>query len=268
VQALSFVHEVVANSWQDALDHLYENSWQPSLQRYRSTLAYRGATRGGHDLRSGLWRVADQPAQVEQHLLRNFRKYAEQRPEARFDSVWHWLALAQHHGLPTRLLDWTYSPLVALHFVTEPADAWDEDGVVWCVDYVKAKALLPEALQQALAKECCDVFTPELLAETVTSLDELAGLGAQPSLLFLEPPSLDQRIVAQYSLFSLLTTAEADMTEWAATHGALCRRVIIPSTAKAEIRDKLDQANITERVLYPGLDGLCRWLRRYYERRT
>jgi hypothetical protein len=262
------VHEVVATSWQDALHHLYADSWQDSLQRYRSTIAYRGASLRSRDLRTGLWRAADQPSQVEQHLLRNFRKYAEQRPEARFDSIWHWLALAQHHGLPTRLLDWTYSPLVALHFVTEPADAWDEDGLVWCVDYVQAKAALPEALQHALARECCDVFTPELLAGTVSSLDELAALTTQPSLLFLEPPSLDQRIVAQYSLFSLLTTAEADMNDWTARHEAMCRRLIIPAGVKPEIRDKLDQANITERVLYPGLDGLCRWLRRYYERRS
>jgi hypothetical protein len=262
------VHEVVATSWRDALDHLYADSWQPSLRRFRSTLAYRGSSRHNHDLTTGLARVADRPLVVEQHLLRNFRKYAEQRPEARFDSIWHWLAIAQHHGLPTRLLDWTYSPLVALHFVTEPADAWNEDGIVWSVDYVQAKSALPESLRQALAAECCDVFTPELLADTVQSLDELAALEAQPSLLFLEPPSLDQRIVAQYALFSLLTTADAELADWIDRHEHMCRRLVVPAGVKTEIRDKLDQANITERVLYPGLDGLCRWLRRYYERRT
>jgi hypothetical protein len=261
------ISEIIARDWQDALGHLYAESWQPTLQRYRSTVAYRGVARVGHDLRHGLSRLAAAPGAIEQHLLRNFRKYAEERPEARFDSVWHWLALAQHHGLPTRLLDWTYSPLVALHFVTESPEAMDDDGAVWCVDYVGAKTLLPDRLQQALARESCDVFTPELLATAVSSLEDLASLGGPPALLFLEPPALDQRIVAQYALFSLLTTVDADMSTWAQEHPALCRRIVIPAGIKWEIRDKLDQANITERVLYPGLDGLCRWLRRYYQRR-
>ena len=47
-------------------------------------------------------------------------------------------------------------------------------------------------------------------------------------------------------------------------HPALVRRIVIPAEAKWEIRDKLDQANINERVLFPGLDGLSRWLARYY----
>jgi hypothetical protein len=261
------VSEAVARSFQDALDHLYAGSWQPALKRYRSTFAYHGVSRIGSELRSGITRITDDPVSVEQHLLRNFRKYAEERPDARFDSVWHWLSVAQHHGLPTRLLDWTYSPLVALHFVTENSDAYDGDGVVWCVDYAAAKKLLPRVLEETLANEACDVFTPELLAKAVTSLDDLRDVSREPALIFLEPPSLDQRIVTQYALFSLLSQTEASMQEWVEQHPDLCRRIVIAAKAKWEIRDKLDQANINERVLYPGLDGLCRWLTRYYDRR-
>jgi hypothetical protein len=165
-------------------------------------------------------------------------------------------------------LDWTYSPLVALHFVTELATAFDEDGVVWCVDYHGVRRDLPPSLREVLDREASDVFTPELLAEAADSLDELKNLSREPALLFLEPPSLDQRIVTQYALFSLLTRADADMQEWVDRHADHVTKVVIPAHIKWEIRDKLDQANVTERVLYPGLDGLCRWLRRYYERRT
>jgi hypothetical protein len=259
------LNELAAKSWAHALELLYATSWQPALHRYRSTLAYRGVSRIGRELSHGLSRLAGQPAVVEQHLLRNFRKYAEERPEARFDSTWHWLALAQHHGLPTRLLDWTYSPLVALHFVT--AGAIGEDGVVWCVDYVRAKRQLPRRLTRALDDESCDVFTPELLAAAVASLDEFDRLADAPALVFLEPPALDQRIVAQYALFSLLTAPDAEMSDWMSAHAEMCCRIVIPATVKLEIRDKLDQANITERVLYPGLDGLSSWLRRYYQAR-
>jgi hypothetical protein len=261
------VTELTARSWQDALDHLYADSWQPRLKRFRSPLAFRGVARAHHGLRSGLTRIGEDPAAIERHLLRNFIKYAEERPDARHDSVWHWLALAQHHGLPSRMLDWTYSPLVALHFVTELPTAFEEDGVVWCVDYHGARQSLPARLRDVLDREASDVFTPELLADAVRSLDELRAVSDEPALLFLEPPSLDQRIVTQYALFSLLTHADADMQHWVERYPHLCKRVLIPAAIKWEIRDKLDQANVTERVLYPGLDGLCRWLRRYYESR-
>jgi hypothetical protein len=47
-------------------------------------------------------------------------------------------------------------------------------------------------------------------------------------------------------------------------HPDLVRRLVIPGNLKWEVRDKLDQANLTERVLFPGLDGLSRWVARYY----
>jgi hypothetical protein len=52
-----------------------------------------------------------------------------------------------------------------------------------------------------------------------------------------------------------------------AGHRDVVRRIVIPASLKWEVRDKLDQANINERVLFPGLDGLSRWLTRYYWRK-
>lgn len=125
---------------------------------------------------------------MERHLLRNFIKYAEHRPDARHDSVWHWMALAQHHGLPSRMLDWSYSPLVALHFVTEISSAFDEDGGVWCVDYQAVKRALPPLLRHVLDEEASDVFTLELLGEAAASLESFATSAANRHYCFSNRP--------------------------------------------------------------------------------
>ena len=54
------------------------------------------------------------------------------------------------------------------------------------------------------------------------------------------------------------------MDEWLGARPQLVRRIVIPADVKREARDKLDQANVTERVLFPGLDGIARWLTRHY----
>jgi hypothetical protein len=84
------------------------------------------------------------------------------------------------------LLDWTYSPYVALHFATSRRETFNRDGAVCMVD------------------------------------------------------------------------------DWLGEHGELARRIVIPAELKWEVRDKLDQVNLTELVLFPGLDGLTRWLVRYH----
>jgi hypothetical protein len=83
-------------------------------------------------------------------------------------------------------------------------------------------------------------------------------------MVFLEPPALDERILNQLALFSLMSDPAGSFESWTQQHPQLCRRVVVPARLKWEIRDKLDQANINERVLFPGLDGLSRWLARYY----
>ncbi len=253
-----------AGSWLELQELLFAETWNEPLGLFRSGFAYRGCSDATAPLSSGLARLGGD-AGLERQLMRAFRKYAA-ADAVPHDTAWDWLALGQHHGLPTRLLDWTYSPWVALHFATQDLDRYDRDAAVLCLDYVRAHELLPAELRARLEEEGADVFTTELLAEAAPDLRGLERDG-DPFVLFVEPPSFDARIVNQYALFAVLSRADASLEDWAAAHPALVRRVVVPAELKWEVRDKLDQANLTERVLFPGLDGLSRWLARYYRPR-
>ncbi len=107
-----------------------------------------------------------------------------------------------------------------------------------------------------------------MLAHTVPGLPELDALSPPCFVVFFEPPSIDERIINQYALFSMMPDPTARMDDWLKDYPDLWQRLIIPAHLKWEVRDKLDQANITERVLFPGLDGLSQWQKRYYTPRT
>jgi hypothetical protein len=212
-------------------------------------------------------RLGAHHVQLEESLLRNFRKYAH-RDSGAGNSLWHWLAIAQHHGLPTRLLDWTFSPLIAAHFATDDLRDAAVDGVIWRIDFVRAHEALPDRLRSILSKHRAYVFSTFMLddfADSLADLDHRLAQNERSTLLFLEPPSLDDRIVNQAAFLSLLSPAGARMDEWiAGAHSDLCARIEIPASLKLEIRDKLDMVNVSERMIYPGLDGLSKWLKRYY----
>ena len=245
-------------SWEELHSLLFDEMWNEELGLFRSSFAYRGNSDAVAPLKSGLARLAGD-VELERQLMRAFRKYARQ-DAVPHDTDWDWLALGQHHGLPTRLLDWTYSPYVALHFATQNVLKYDLDGIVWMIDYVDAHLHLPSRLGEALENEGANVFTTELLAEVAPGLQDLDAEG-EGFVLFVEPPSFDSRIVNQYALFSVTSPVDLELADFA-------HRIVIPAELKWEIRDKLDQANVTERVLFPGLDGISRWLGRYYAPRT
>lgn len=276
-------NDIIVNSWVDLQDELFRNTWNSEIHRFRSPFVYRGLSDSRYRLLTSLIRLDGKFEQLEKHLLRSFRKYGEDL-STKCTSIWHLLTIAQHYGLPTRLMDWTYSPYIALHFATANHEKFGLDGVIWEVNFQKAHNQLPENLKRYLQAEGAQAFTVELLSalfreqagdgcatedtifhdilRSLEEFDQHKKLGE--FLLFFEPPSMDERIVNQYALFSVMPNSSRAIDDWLEKHPDLYRRIIIPADIKWEIRDKLDQCNITERVLFPGLDGLSKYLRRYY----
>lgn len=271
------MRELRVTSWAELQEAVFSGAWNEQLRRHRSPCVFRGVSDTRYSLVTSLARLAGNSRDLERHLLRAFRRYAH--PTVSQDSSWYWLSIGQHHGLPTRLLDWSYSPLVAAHFATADTRKFDCDGVIWMANLREANLRLPDPLGQLLARDGTDAFTVELLTEfsrrharergeaptfDVTAIEELERESHEPFLLFFEPPSIDERIVQQYALFSLLSDPDLLLEEWLERHDTIASRIIIPAELKWEVRDKLDQANINERTLFPGLGGLSRWLTRYY----
>jgi hypothetical protein len=265
------IQTITIKSWEHALEVLYADSWNPERKKFISPFVFRGLDRTNYKLVTSLQRIgANNPsgvADLEKYIFRTFKKYAF-RDVVSKDTTWHWLAMAQHHGLATRLLDWTWSPLVALHFATANMQYIQTDGLIWMVDIRAVREEMPPVLKEHMQTSSGPSFDVDTLSNIRLEPWELVNYPDQRSkdgfLLFFEPPSMDDRIINQYALFSILSDPQGSQEDWLLRRPHLCRKVIIPGDKKWEIRDNLDQANITERVLFPGLDGLSVWLNRYY----
>ncbi len=163
------IEERECRAWLDAQRELFANSWDETLGRHRSHFAFRGLTNAGFRLSTTLQRMGDPYDRLETHLVKNFSKYAYDMVASASpglllspngNSMWNWIVIARHYGLPTRLLDWTYSPYVALHFATEYVqfEKPPVDGVIWFIEYKKAHTLLSENLQAVLRAEYFGCF--------------------------------------------------------------------------------------------------------------
>jgi tetratricopeptide (TPR) repeat protein len=212
---------VRVSSWNALLKEAHADSFNRALSRYRSPCAFRGMC-ADWPLSTSLQRLNHPLAtlrNIERAMFRNFKKYAyaELDPST---SDWKWLAVAQHHGLPTRLLDWTFSPFVAMHFATNELDKMDTDGVVWMVNFDLIRRLMPSSFQRVLSQHYAMTFSVEMLEDD----DDLKQPfvfeqteGTQnPFVMFFEPPSLDPRIVNQWGLFSFMNSIDLQLDQWLA----------------------------------------------------
>ncbi len=265
---LIFAEEFMAadftpSNWNELIQMLYDIPKDRDLNRYRSDYFYRGLADASWNLESSLMRLGGDYHKVEGALLRNFVKYAE-LGALPSDNFWVQLAIAQHHGLPTRLIDWTVSPQVALHFATAELEHYDKDGVIWCLDANRSRRDLPKEFWKILDDEYAYLFSAEML-KNIKSFREFDKYGQDKDfILFFEPPALDARIVTQGAILSVMPGVQTRLSDYLYRNPDLYQRIIIPGKLKWEIRDKLDQDYITERSLFPGLDGLSRWLKRRY----
>ena len=260
------MREVVIRNWDDLQREIFEGVWDPAIMRYRTNCVYRGMAVETWGLSHSLHRACAHDLTLERQMLRSFRKYGYADLNG-VHSFWQMLAMAQQFGLPTRLLDWSYSPLVAAHFATEDQELYDQDGIIWCADIDRMNTYLPAALQDMLGKERGNIFTMEMMDRLGGDFDALTALEEEekPFSLFFEPASAVNRIANQYALFSVCSRAETKISDVDREEESGCfKRIIIPREVKLEIRDKLDYINISERMIYPGLSGICKWITRRY----
>lgn len=252
----------------DIINLLMDQSYIASIERYRSKSLYRGMPNVNYKLATSLQRnCQNKQKEVERAILRNFTKYAAIEAPNLVESIWNQIIIGQHHGLPTRLLDWTYSPLVGMHFATSGEDLSrieENDAVLWKIDILEMNSLLPNQYQEKLKAEKAFLFTVDMLNVLTISLTQYDCDMKQRSMVLIEPPSMDQRIINQYSYFSIVPEAITDIESFLNEHTVNTVKYIIDKSLKWWLRDLLDQMNINERIIYPGLDGLATWLKRRY----
>ena len=255
------MQEITIKSWDQLQQAVFEDVWDPAIQRYRNNRVFRGMSNAEWSLVPSLNRACPHNLELEKMILRSFQKYgyAELQNCASF---WEIVAMGQQFGLPTRLLDWTYSPLVAAHFATEDVSAYDQDGIIWCVNMPDVNERLPGPLKARLNEQKGVIFSRDMLDGLAQNFDELRSYSRHPFALFFEPASTVNRIANQYALFSVVSDPAVTLLDL--PESAHFIRLIIDRRAKLEIRDKLDYINISERMIYPGLDGICKWIARRY----
>jgi len=231
--------------------------------------AFRGAGDVAFGLLPGIGRFgldALTAAAHERKILELFAARAPAYESVSLHSVWDLVALAQHHGLPTRMLDWSRNPLVAAYFAVTGSP--------------KPLAGLVQQFPKALATPERNAVDAQVIATLVApgnvldqgvglampktfrdAFDDLTGRGVS----FLMPRSISPRIVAQGGLFSV---HEDPLTPWERPTRNPGHSFVIPARARSYFESRLYSLGVEPQYLMSGLDGLCARLKWQIERRV
>lgn len=266
--------EIRIDSMDGVFELLKEIPFDVSSGRYRHSFLYRGLSNSDYKLTTTLLRnCGNLQRNLEEPILRNFTKYAMTDDPSVGESLWRAMLIGQHHGLPTRLLDWTFSPLIGLHFAVSERDMdrmSEHDCALWKIDARENNDNLPKDWRDKLTEHNAFYFTMKMLEELhIAELGAYDRMAYNPhkgiqGMMIVEPPSIDMRIVNQYSFFSIIPSDIEVLDNYLHFNTNRSVKYLIDRKLRWQIRDMLDSLNITERMVFPGLDGLCTWLARHY----
>ena len=223
-------------------------------------LWFRGCTDKAYDLTPSIARHGID-IDGETPLINLFKQNAVQFVRDRPQSEWEWLFLARHHSVPTRLLDWTESPLVGLYFAThsqeiDPINV-EKDGSLW--------VLIPTKLNEEAFINSPNLpvfedddnhlgnYLPSKLAkESTTKINPIAGIAARHST----------RMQAQRSVFTVTHRRQVSIEE--VGKGEHIGRYVIPSAQKDHIRRQLQVLSVDDLSVFPELDNAAMIARRHF----
>ena len=152
-----------------------------------------------------------------------------------------WFTFMQHYSCPTRILDWSVSPYVALYFACQDDSV---DGSFWISDFWENTNYSENAINGQNRREL--LFSD--------SSDE--------NIFFMKAMDPNERIHAQQSRFSICTNILNSHEPYLKNHAKL-EKIIVKKEIKNQILEELHSMNISAKTLFPGIDGIGRYLNEY-----
>ena len=221
--------------------------------------------------------------EIENDLYEEFQHSGFQLSNEKIeDEDWDWYFLMEHHGAPTRLLDWSDGALMALHFALWPRErkeTIEADPLVYVLEPDRLQDQLKACPEIELAKERWKSYaqknSSEQLAEHEWERLYLPGdeedtkddLYPPNAPLLLEFPHITRRVAAQRSRFIVFGTDPSWLSREYEKPDSPIKIITIEASAISTIRAELRDCGVTESVIFPDLDGLGREMAQVWEGR-